>query len=250
MKKVLSLMIICVFLVSSLSACTISQDEESSGWIVETVTIVDSSSSKNKEQTSLQKDNSSKTVNNVSSKENNSININSEEDVFNVSYCTDEMLKKSLMYKGDTTRLASKIKAALADKNSTTKIAYLGDSITEGAVVGLGNEHYGNRFAEAWRRNIGNNVSVSIKGYGATTSYLGVHIVDDVILRNKPDIIFIEYVNDPQGMDITLNSIDSLLRKCLSLDNKPAVILLKCHITVLRTHKPHTINPQKRMVYR
>ena len=239
-NNILSLKATCfiltlILIVCSLSACaTEGTDNSSDGWVVETIVVeegsskADTSASSSKKQDSVQKDKPASS--NAGKTENADSDISdseSDSDAAIYGCCTQAMLEKSIMYKGDTTRLASKIKAALSNKNSTTKIAFLGDSITEGAVVGTGSAHYANLFASYWCNKIGNNLNVNIKGYGATTSYLGVHIAEDVILKDKPDIIFIEYVNDPKGMELTLNCMDSLLRKCLSLDNKPAVILLE-----------------------
>ena len=232
-NTVIAVFVLCAFMLTILSACNITQNDESSGWVVETVTtVVDSDSSDNNHTTTVEssskKQNSSKNNKPISSNKTDSGKTNStnaEESIY--THCTKQMLEKSIFFKGDNTRLASKIKAALKNKNSTTKIAFLGDSITAGAVVDLGAMHYANIFADYWRENIGNKVNVNIQGYPATTSHLGVHIVEDVVLKDKPDIIFIEYVNDADGEQFTLNCIDSLLRKCLSLDNKPAVILLE-----------------------
>lgn len=53
-----------------------------------------------------------------------------------------------------------------------------------------------------------------------------MHWAEQAILPHNPDIIFIEYVNDTND-DLYRYTMDSLVRKCLALESKPAVILLE-----------------------
>ena len=63
-------------------------------------------------------------------------------------------------------------------------------------------------------------------GIGATDSYLAVHRVDEEVLSQEPDIIFIEFINDVDN-DFYKSTMDSLVRKCLSAKNDPAVIMIE-----------------------
>ena len=64
-------------------------------------------------------------------------------------------------------------------------------------------------------------------GIGGTTSYFGVHRIENDILKYNPDIVFIEYSVNDKDSDFFLNSYNSLVRKVLKAKNSPAIILLQ-----------------------
>lgn len=140
-------------------------------------------------------------------------------------YANTAMLNTSLsLYQGDTNRFAYKLKQAKA--GNPTKIAVLGDSITEGAGVSNMSMHYSTKFINWWSENVSSSVELVRRGSGGTTSYFGVHWAIEEILPENPDIVFIEYVNDIDHT-LYLNAMDSLVRRCLELESKPAVVLLE-----------------------
>lgn len=140
--------------------------------------------------------------------------------------CTENMLIRSIRSEGDTSRLAAKLKQAQDNPKYTTKVAFLGDSITAGSVTNSSSNQYVNQFKSWWENNISYFVNVNNAGIGATDSYLGVHRVQRDVLDDQPDIIFIEFINDSDN-EFYKTTMDSLVRKCLSAENQPAVILIE-----------------------
>ncbi|MGN0633496.1 MAG: SGNH/GDSL hydrolase family protein [Oscillospiraceae bacterium] len=150
---------------------------------------------------------------------------------------TENMVIRSVYSEGDTSRLAAKIKAAIDTANDdslsvsektekSTKIAFLGDSITAGSAATSSQNQYLKQFTSWWENNISFFVQAQNAGIGATDSYLAVHRVDSEVLVNNPDIIFIEFIND-QDNEFYKSTMESLVRKCLAQPNDPAVILVE-----------------------
>ncbi len=140
--------------------------------------------------------------------------------------CTENMLIRSVLNEGDTSRLAEKIQNALDNPEETTKITFMGDSITAGSSASSSRNQYVNQFKTWWEENVSYYVDVTNAGIGATDSYLGVHRVQKDVLDYEPDIIFIEFINDADN-EFYKATMDSLVRKCLSAENNPAVILVE-----------------------
>lgn len=131
--------------------------------------------------------------------------------------------KNSLYNMGNTSRLRSKIEKAQNGENVT--IGYLGGSITEG--VGLSNcyakrsyEYFANTFGT------GNNVSYINAGMSGTSSVVGNLRAENDMLNSNPDIIFIEFSVNDHPEEIYKKAFESLVVKCLSQENEPAVILI------------------------
>lgn len=140
---------------------------------------------------------------------------------------TENMLKRSLLYEGDSSRLAEKLSKALENPKQITNICFLGDSITAGSGSSQSANAYVNRFKTWWEETISPYVDVKNAGIGATTSYLAVHRVEKQCFTDyTPDIIVIEFINDTDD-EFYKASTDSLVRKCLEQPNNPAVILLE-----------------------
>lgn len=223
------LLCLCI-LVLSLSGCT--KTYVTSEWnevISENMpeSIIDSATNEKPAENASPQSNSSSGIkdNGKDSNTDNTVSVGEQESYY--VHSTEAMRKASILNKGDTTRLASKIKAALNDKKHNTTIACFGDSITAGSAASSMSKHYSSLFRDWWNNNISSAVTLINKGVGGTISYFGLHWADEAILKHKPDIIFIEYVNDKDEDKDSLYAMDSLVRKCLSLDNKPAVILLE-----------------------
>lgn len=138
---------------------------------------------------------------------------------------TENMLGRSLLNRGDTSRLAAKIQRAVDDPKAITNICYLGDSITAGSGASGSAKQYTNLITAWWEENLSLYVLGTNAGIGATDSYLAVHRA----YRDVPaesDIIFIEFIND-QDNELYQATMDSLVRYCLALENQPAVILIE-----------------------
>ena len=138
---------------------------------------------------------------------------------------TENMLARSLLNRGNTSRLAAKIQRAVDDPKAVTNICYLGDSITAGSGASGSAKQYTNLITAWWEENLSLYVLGTNAGIGATDSYLAVHRA----YRDVPpesDIIFIEFIND-QDSEFYQATMDSLVRYCLALENQPAVILIE-----------------------
>ena len=142
------------------------------------------------------------------------------------SGATENMIARSVINEGDTSRLASKIKYALDNPKEISKICFLGDSITQGSSADSSSKQYVNQYKSWWEENISFYVDVKNAGIGATDSYIGVHRAARDVLADQPDVIFIEFINDLDN-EFYGACMDSLVRMCLAQENNPAVIILE-----------------------
>lgn len=138
---------------------------------------------------------------------------------------TDKMYSRALLSEGNTSRLAAAMEKA--KKGESITVATIGGSITQGTAASNTSNCYASRFFSWWQEKFPEcEVNTVNAGIGGTDSYLGVHRADEQLLSYNPDVVVIEFsVNDT---DKTMNkySYDSLVRKVLSAENEPAVILL------------------------
>lgn len=139
---------------------------------------------------------------------------------------TENMLARGILNEGDTSRLAAKLKYAVDNPKETTKICFLGDSITQGSSADSSTKQYVNQYKTWWEENVSFYVDVKNAGIGATDSYIGVHRAARDVLADQPDIIFIEFIND-QDNEFYGACMDSLVRMCLAQENNPAVIIIE-----------------------
>ena len=139
---------------------------------------------------------------------------------------TENMIARSVINEGDTSRLAAKLDYALQNPKETTKICFIGDSITAGSGANSSTNQYVNQFKSWWEENVSFYVDVTNAGIGATDSYIGVHRAQRDALEAKPDIIVIEFINDADD-EFYESCMDSLVRMCLEQDNNPAVMILE-----------------------
>lgn len=140
-------------------------------------------------------------------------------------YVTDEMLTDAVMAEGNLARLAAVIKKAMNGEEIT--VGVIGGSITQGSMASNQQNSYASRFYQWWVTAFPDTkVNFVNAGIGATTSYLGVHRVDKDLLSKKPDVVIIEFsVNDSDSL-FYKETYEDLVRKILTADNNPAVLLL------------------------
>ena len=127
---------------------------------------------------------------------------------------TKEVLDRSILYEGDTGRVASVIKKAMDGEDIL--IGYIGGSITQGSSATSASKKYADRFY-AWFKETFPKAKVSMHnaGLGATDSLMGVHRVDNDLLSKKPDLVIVEFsVNDPNER-LYRDSYEGLMRKIL-----------------------------------
>lgn len=132
---------------------------------------------------------------------------------------------KSLTSLGNTYRLKKAIEKAR--KGDDVNIVYIGGSITEGDHLDTcyANRSY-NYFKDTFGKGKGENVHYFNSGISGTPSNLGALRFENDVLKNQPDIVFIEFaVNDGDDED-TRAAFESMIREALEYETKPAVILL------------------------
>lgn len=143
----------------------------------------------------------------------------------------EKMVANSLISTGNNYRVKKAIEKA--QKGEDVTIAYIGGSITEGAMASPNNQCYAYQsylmFKEKFGKNGGNNVHFVNAGLSGTPSSLGmIRYEHDVVKKaaSQPDIVFVEFaVNDAD--DVTNgDAYESLVRNILKESNDPAVILL------------------------
>ncbi|HWT76819.1 MAG TPA: SGNH/GDSL hydrolase family protein [Mobilitalea sp.] len=158
--------------------------------------------------------------------------VEADEDIFNrkdEEYIT--MIENSLISTGNNYRVKKAIEKA--QKGEKVTIAYIGGSITEGAGATTSEGCYAYQsylyFKDTFGSGDGGNVKFVNTGMGGTPSTLGIIRYDRDVTdygQVQPDIVFIEFaVNDYQE-PTNGEAYESLIRKVLSAENQPAVILL------------------------
>ncbi len=141
---------------------------------------------------------------------------------------TQEMIDRSLTGIGNTERLHRAIDKARRGEQVT--IAYLGGSITEGALAQpqqtkcyafVSAKLFAQKFMQDSKQLMYVNAGIS-----GTPSLLGITRLQQDVLSKKPDIVFVEFaVND--ATDAPSREVyESLVRKLLTSETQPAVILL------------------------
>lgn len=127
---------------------------------------------------------------------------------------------------GNTARIREKI--SKAQNGEQVNIAYLGGSITAGGSSSSPSNCFANLsyqyFSETF--GCGNNVNYINAGMAGTSSVVGNLRVDNDVLSKNADIIFIEFAVNDQGGERFQKSYESLVKKCLSQENEPAVVIV------------------------
>ncbi|MBR2283010.1 MAG: carbohydrate binding domain-containing protein [Ruminococcus sp.] len=123
----------------------------------------------------------------------------------------------SIYQMGNTSRLRSKIEAG--EKGEAVTVAYLGGSITEG-------KKYTDPFSSYFKSEFAKNAKFINAGLSGTSSVVGIMRAQRDILDAQPDIIFLEFSVNDHPEEIYKKSFESLVKKCLSQENDPAVIII------------------------
>lgn len=139
---------------------------------------------------------------------------------------TPTMVKNSRLNEGNKVRLANVFKKLAAGEEVT--VAFIGGSITQG--VSAGNDDCYAKLTYNWFTEKYPDAKINYvnAGIGATGSYIGVHRVQDEVISQKPDLVFVEFsVNDTEvNTARDKESYDSLLITLWESETKPAVVTL------------------------
>ena len=140
------------------------------------------------------------------------------------------MITKSRMFEGNLARLHAVTEKAKRGEDVT--LSFIGGSITQGAgAIPINEKCYARIFADAFEEKYANGGAVNLikAGVGGTPSELGMIRFERDILRDgkeKPDLVVIEFAVNDEGDETKGVCFESLVRKCLALPWKPAVIIL------------------------
>lgn len=136
---------------------------------------------------------------------------------------TEEIIKKSLINKGDISRILKLFKKVEDGKDIT--IAFLGGSITQGCNATIHKKCYV-ELVSKWFMEKFNNVKVEYinAGVGATGSLIGVHRAERQVISKNPDLVFVDAAVNDNDSYICKASYESEIRRLLSSPSKPAVI--------------------------
>lgn len=152
------------------------------------------------------------------------VNLDSEE--------YQEVRRRSLMQTGNPARLQRAMDRARLGEEVT--VAFIGGSITQGAgAVPINTGCYAykafERFCALTGRGTEDNVHYVKAGVGGTPSELGMLRYERDVLRDggvEPDVVVVEFAVNDEGDETKGECFDSLVRKILGAENRPAVILL------------------------
>lgn len=141
-----------------------------------------------------------------------------------------DMIERSLMQLGNPARVKRAIEKARRGEDVT--LAYIGGSITQGAgAVPISTNSYAYQCTKAFAKTYGtgDNVHLVKAGVGGTPSELGMIRFERDVLRDgtvAPDVVVIEFAVNDEGDETKGVCYESLVKKALSLPNKPAVVLI------------------------
>lgn len=142
------------------------------------------------------------------------------------------MLENSLVQAGNPARLQKAF--ARARRGEDVTVAFIGGSITQGAgAIPIHTECYAWKAFEALcgltGRGTRENLHYCKAGVGGTPSELGMIRYERDVLADgavQPDIVVVEFAVNDEGDETKGECYDSLVRKILRAQNRPAVILL------------------------
>lgn len=152
---------------------------------------------------------------------------NSEPIPPHTDYVTDEMYQRAVSFlQGDLSRLAAVMRRAQAGEEIT--VGVIGGSITEGySASNMKKNSYACLMHDWWEERFPDiTVQYVNAGIGGTSSYLGVHRVQEDLLDYEPDFVIVEFSVNDGNNNFYKRSYDNLLRRILMDENSPALMLL------------------------
>lgn len=142
-----------------------------------------------------------------------------------------KLIDQAVVQVGNNARLKKAINKAKAGEDVT--IAFIGGSITQGAgAIPINTECYSYKtfkgLCDIAGKGVDENIHYIKAGVGGTPSELGMIRYEKDVLRDgsvTPDIVVVEFAVNDAGDETGGECYDSLVRKILAAENKPAVIL-------------------------
>lgn len=141
-----------------------------------------------------------------------------------------KLIERGILSLGDTTRLKAVFDRARRGEN--VAVTFIGGSITQGAGSNpINRECYAYKTFEGFKKMLSPSGTVTFvkAGVGGTPSELGMIRVDKDLIKFgavDPDIVVIEFAVNDAGDETGGECFEGLVRRCLAMKNKPAVVLL------------------------
>ena len=125
----------------------------------------------------------------------------------------------------DTSRLQCVMERAAAGEDIT--IGFLGGSITQGSLASEPEKCYAALTFDWWRNHFPASKTKYVNaGIGGTTSHFGAARVEEDLLSQRPDVVFVEFsVNDTDEAHF-METYEGLVRRIWSCDWQPAIVLI------------------------
>lgn len=139
-----------------------------------------------------------------------------------------QMLEASVLSTGSNGRLEKVLERMRGGEK--VSVAFIGGSVTEGALADTYEESYADRFAAGLRETYPDMELTYINaGLSGTGSSLGVMRYERDVVEAagcQPDIVFLEFAINDYQEPTEGRAYESMIRTILEADNDPAVILL------------------------
>lgn len=226
-KSILKTAMVCAGLVIGLSACGQSGErkESASGVDLETESIEnEKAKNENIESDNVEIINTETVSQDMSETDDSSTEAGEPEE----SAWYQQMLEASVLSAGTNGRL-EKVLAKMKNGESVS-IAFIGGSVTEGALAASYEESYADCFAAKLQEKYPDAELTYINaGLSGTGSSLGVMRYDRDVVEAagcRPDIVFLEFAINDWQEPTEGRAYESMIRSILEADNEPAVILL------------------------
>lgn len=141
-------------------------------------------------------------------------------------FLTAEMYERATAFsEGDITRIAAAMRKAEAGEKVT--VGVIGGSITQGSLASGQDSCYASLLKKWWEQTFPEaEIELVNAGIGGTTSYLGVHRVEEDLLIHEPDFVVVEFSVNDANTPFYKKSYDNLIYRILQEENAPAVLLL------------------------
>lgn len=129
------------------------------------------------------------------------------------------------MCRADLTRLKKCIRRA--EQGDELVIAFLGGSITQGSLAAKPENTYAYRVYNWWRNTFPNAQFHYVNGgIGGTTSHYGAARAISDVLMYQPDFVVVDFSVNDEANEFFQETYEGVVRKILSWDSMPAVLLL------------------------
>lgn len=127
--------------------------------------------------------------------------------------------------RGNETQIKEVMRKAQEKKELT--IGFIGGSITQGSLATKPELSYSSRVFQWWQKTFPQaRLRYVNAGIGGTDSYFGVARVESDLLNFKPDMVFVDFSVNDKDNAFFLETYEGLVRKILSNDQKPAMMLV------------------------